>query len=79
MTSLLALLLAAVLLVSYVAAGQFDRSKAVGPCIRGKCPEGHTCHRRECYPARMAMNDDPMEELFDDAKQPPAAIGPCIK
>ncbi|KAI6212002.1 hypothetical protein M3Y96_00494100 [Aphelenchoides besseyi] len=48
---------------------QFDRRKAVGPCVRGgKCPPGHVCHQKECYPAPVAQMDDPMNDMFDDAK-----------
>ncbi|KAI6206970.1 hypothetical protein M3Y94_00975900 [Aphelenchoides besseyi] len=58
---------------------QFDRRKAVGPCVRGgKCPPGHVCHQKECYPAPVAQMDDPMNDMFDDAKPQRAAIGPCI-
>ncbi|KAI6224568.1 hypothetical protein M3Y95_00766800 [Aphelenchoides besseyi] len=73
---------------------QFDRRKAVGPCVRGgkvckkevtmkvivrfQCPPGHVCHQKECYPAPVAQMDDPMNDMFDDAKPQRAAIGPCI-
>ncbi|CAD5226016.1 unnamed protein product [Bursaphelenchus xylophilus] len=68
--------LAVVFLCAQVVYGQFDKEKAVGPCINGKCPEGHVCHDEECYP--NVQNDDPMDEMYDSDVKARTSIGPCV-
>jgi hypothetical protein len=57
--------------LSPFSSAQFNKNKAVGPCINGKCPEGHVCHQQECFPAppRRQQNDDPLASLFDETPQ----------
>ncbi|KAI6175505.1 hypothetical protein M3Y97_00696500 [Aphelenchoides bicaudatus] len=62
-----------------LAAAQFDKTKAVGPCINGKCPEGHVCHEEECFPAPPPQNDENnLNNMYDDENPRGQPIGPCI-
>lgn len=54
---------------------QFDKNKAVGPCINGRCPDGHVCHDDECFPAQR---DDPMEDYYHSDQKSRTSIGPCV-
>ncbi|XGW34962.1 hypothetical protein V3C99_018757 [Haemonchus contortus] len=44
-------------------------SRAVGPCISGKCQPGHTCYFEQCVPQGLR---------FKRGFNRDTAVGPCI-
>jgi len=70
----------ALMCLSWCINAEYDKSKAVGPCIHGRCPPNHVCSEGECFPRSAAskiFRDEKSGGIETSAKSS-SAVGPCV-
>ncbi|KHJ96283.1 hypothetical protein OESDEN_03754 [Oesophagostomum dentatum] len=68
------LLFAVLIAFAVVSAQRQDvLSRAVGPCINGRCQPGHSCYFENCVPQGLIPRNR-AKRAFDMS----TAVGPCI-